>query len=131
MNATSRQPGRVPEAAQAIVDEAIRRMVKRLNAVIADLNAKGFDVANVEISIAAPSKIRGIRDSILALVEESDFLTSGEIADQLQDRIVTKSQDPRRVIMSTVSALHREGLLQKDALGRMSVARNRREIATA
>ena len=71
----------------------------------------------------------GVRESVIRFVNDRPgFFSSSVIADQLCGRIHTKSPDPRRVIMTTIAALVREGALERDALGRVIPA-EAKEIA--
>lgn len=106
---------------QAELQQIILNAVSDLaDQFVVELRNRGIDVANVRIVASPPTSVRA---SIIALVQRSDYLTSSQIATQLQGEITTKSDDPRRVIVSTVSALARERILVRDALGRFSIAR--------
>ena len=106
---------------QAELQHLIRNAVSDLvDQFVVELRDRGIDVANVRIVESPPVSVRA---SIIALVQKHDYLTSTQIANQLQDEITTKSDDPRRVIVSTVSALVREHILVRNALSHLSVTR--------
>lgn len=62
-----------------------------------------------------------IREYIREYIDHHDYLTSSVIADELEDRIPTKSTDPRKVILSTISVMTRENILERDSFGRISL----------
>ncbi len=112
---------------QQILDGVVHDLVEQL---VAKLQDHGISFNEVRIVTSPPLKVPGVRDSIIALVRRSDYLGSSQIANQLQNEITTKSDDPRRVIVSTVSALVREGILTRDRLGCLSVAETREVVTT-
>ena len=121
MNATP------PQITQETVRIEIEGAVKTFLDDVKDrLNSLGFDVA-----VSFHSRAAGVRESIIELVKECDYLTSAQIADQLQDKIITKSTYPRRIVLTTVSALCREMVLRRDSLGRISVAQREEKAVTA
>jgi len=113
------------ERVTAIVQAAEQSFAEFMDSLVKLMKEGGL---NIETRVV-PGRVSGVRQSIIELVRESDFLTSSQIADQLEERIVTKSEDPRRVIMSTVSALVRENVFERDALGRISLTRAPEEVA--
>lgn len=106
---------RIRQALESAVQEAIEQFVT-------GLREAGLVVGEIQVR-AMPPRVPSVRALIVAEVGETDFMTSSQLADALTDRIVTKSDDPRRVVLSTISALCREGVLSKDPLGRLSLHR--------
>jgi hypothetical protein len=49
--------------------------------------------------------------------------TSQQVAEMLRNKVFSRSDDPRRVILSTVSNLVRDGVVVRDELGRLAIAK--------
>ena len=65
----------------------------------------------------------GARDAVLEFLRRNQGThTSPQIAELLHPVIHSKSEDRRRVVLSTVSNLARDGVIERDTLGRMRLA---------
>lgn len=59
----------------------------------------------------------GASEAVMALVSEHPGLKTEEIADRLADRIATRSSNPRRIVVNTVTNLVNRKKLKSDSTG--------------
>ena len=115
-------PLQVIETRLAQIEQSIRelqverQMLFRLRSQAVHMKPTGKRRPSGEVILESDAK-QGPSGAILALVAQEPGLKTEQIADRLKDKIITKSPDPRRVLVNTVANLVNRKRLKADPTG--------------
>lgn len=96
--------------------------------VLDQLQISGVEIESIGSIVIRPAPTKTVRKVVCDYVNDNGYLSSSKIADQLESQIQTKSSEPRRVILSTISSLIRERILEKNQVGQISLVRKEEAV---
>lgn len=116
-------PLQVIEARLAEIEQSIRelqvekQMLFRLRSKAVHMKPTSKKRPSGEVLVLESDSKQGPSGAILSLLAQEPGLRTEQIADRLKDKIVTKSPDPRRVLVNTVANLVSRKRLKADLTG--------------
>lgn len=129
METAEMETGAIPKTIVVDRVKRLRSRIRRLEACQIELHSLEKLLAKATAQqYAAASRRFGPTKAVFSILR-TEPLKRDDVVDALQYCIVTKSNDARRVLMTTIGTLERKGRLKARADGVLEVTEQRKEVA--